>query len=101
MFDIVERLRKLMVHRTAPIDIERNEAADEIERLRAALEFYRDPVAWKKLHDPNDDVRVPDFYRETSFGDTAEGALDSQQKSQQSARDAAHDADSSWMELEK
>lgn len=43
--------------------------------LRAALEFYRNPFAWKKLHDPHDDVRVPDFYSETSFGDTAAEAL--------------------------
>lgn len=53
---------------------------ESCERLRAALEFYRDPVAWKKLHDPHDDVRVPDFYSETSFGDTAEVALGHQQQ---------------------
>lgn len=49
--------------------------AAEIKRLRAALEFYRDPVAWKKKHDPNNDIQIPDFYSETSFGDTAEVAL--------------------------
>jgi len=54
------------------------ECAAEIERLRAALEFYRDPFAWKKMHDPEDDVRVPDFYNETCFGDTAEAALNEQ-----------------------
>lgn len=42
---------------------------------REALEFYADPFAWKKLHDPDDVVRVPDFYSETSFGDTAAAAL--------------------------
>lgn len=52
----------------------------EIERLRVALEFYRDPFTWKKKHDPGDDVQVPDFYSETSFGDTAEVALAVQQK---------------------
>lgn len=48
---------------------------DENKMLREALEFYRDPVAWKKLYDPDDDVRVPDFYSELCFGDTAEAAL--------------------------
>jgi hypothetical protein len=43
--------------------------------VREALEFYADPFAWKKKHDPGDDVRVPDFYSETSFGDTAVAAL--------------------------
>ncbi len=40
-----------------------------------ALEFYADPFAWKKKHDPDDVVRVPDFYSETSFGDTALEAI--------------------------
>ena len=43
--------------------------------LVAALEFYADPFAWKKKHDPEDLVRIPDFYSETSFGDTAIEAL--------------------------
>lgn len=50
-------------------------AKTEIERLRAALRFYADPYAWKKENDPDDDVHVPDFYSETSFGDTAVVAL--------------------------
>lgn len=47
----------------------------EIAGLRAALEFYADPVAWKAKHDPQNDIQVPDFYSETSFGDTAVAAL--------------------------
>lgn len=47
----------------------------EIERLRAALEFYADPASWKKQHDPDNDVQIPDFYSETSFADTAIAAL--------------------------
>jgi hypothetical protein len=43
-----------------------------------ALEFYADPFAWKKKHDPEDVVSVPDFYSETSFGDTARAALSAQ-----------------------
>jgi hypothetical protein len=46
-----------------------------VAELEGALRFYADPFAWKKLHDPEDVVRVPDFYSETSFGDTAEAAL--------------------------
>jgi hypothetical protein len=42
-----------------------------------ALEFYADPWTWKKLHDPEDLIRIPDFYSETSFGDTARTALSS------------------------
>ena len=42
---------------------------------RKALEFYADPFAWKKKHDPENDVQVPDFYSETSFGDMASEAL--------------------------
>lgn len=46
-----------------------------LPELVSALEFYADPWAWKKLHDPDDLVRIPDFYSETSFGDTARAAL--------------------------
>ena len=46
-------------------------AADMVK----ALEFYADPFVWKKKHDPDDAVSVPDFYSETSFGDTALAAL--------------------------
>jgi len=52
--------------------------ANEIEKpvaWRKALEFYADPFAWKKKHDPENDVQVPDFYSETSFGDMASEAL--------------------------
>ncbi len=48
-----------------------------IEELTKALRFYADPFAWKKQHDPADVIRVPDFYSETSFGDTAIAALPS------------------------
>lgn len=72
------------------------EAAAEITRLRAerdrllekgfdlieqrttaarVLSFYADPFAWKAAHDPENDISVPDFYSETSFGDTAAEAL--------------------------
>lgn len=43
--------------------------------MREALEFYADPFSWKAKHDPEDVVRIPDFYSETSFGDTAVEAL--------------------------
>lgn len=45
--------------------------AERLTETHAALLFYADPFAWKKLHDPENDVQVPDFYSETSFGDTA------------------------------
>ncbi len=48
---------------------------DLMATIRDALEFYTDPFAWKKKHDPDNDVQVPDFYSETSFGDTAGEAL--------------------------
>lgn len=47
----------------------------QTEQVREALEFYADPFAWKKKNDPEDVVRIPDFYSETSFGDTAIEAL--------------------------
>lgn len=50
-------------------------AESRLKIAREALEFYADPFAWKKLHDPEDDIRVPDFYSETSFGDTAIEAI--------------------------
>lgn len=40
-----------------------------------ALEFYADPFAWKKLNDPQDLIRIPDFYSEMSFGGAAAEAL--------------------------
>lgn len=49
--------------------------AQENERLRAVLKFYADPFAWKAKNDPENDVQVPDFYSETSFGDMASEAL--------------------------
>jgi hypothetical protein len=45
------------------------------ERMREALEFYADPFTWKKLHDPENDVQIPDFYSECCFGETAQAAL--------------------------
>lgn len=47
----------------------------ERDAMARALEFYADPFAWKKKYDPENYVQVPDFYSETSFGDTAERAL--------------------------
>jgi predicted enzyme related to lactoylglutathione lyase len=47
----------------------------ENARLRAALQFYADPFDWKKKHDRDDDMRIPDFYSEMCFGDTAREAL--------------------------
>ncbi len=44
--------------------------------LRKALEFYADPAAWKTKYDPHNDIQIPDFYSETSFGDTAIVALE-------------------------
>lgn len=43
--------------------------------LVEALEFYADPFAWKEKHDPEDLVRIPDFYSELSFGGAAAEAL--------------------------
>lgn len=51
----------------------RIDAADEIERLRAALRFYAEP--WKYTDCHGDDVHVPDFYSELDFGETARVAL--------------------------
>jgi len=50
------------------------EAADEIEQLRAALEFYADPARWMKVNGV-DDEQVPDFYDECNFGERALLAL--------------------------
>lgn len=63
--------------RVADLDHENRQLKAEIGRLRAALELYADPFAWKRKHDPDDEVRVPDFYSETDFGDTAKVALSS------------------------
>lgn len=67
-----------------PYAVRSSDALEELDRitaerdgLRKALEFYADPFAWKKQHDPENDVQVPDFYSETSFGDTARAALTS------------------------
>ena len=46
-----------------------------IKKLRAALEFYADPAAWKREHDPDDSVQIPDFYSETDFATMAIEAL--------------------------
>ncbi len=54
-----------------------NEVAEHIAEIESALRFYADPFAWKKQNDPADVIRVPDFYSETSFGDTALAALQS------------------------
>lgn len=50
-------------------------AESQLKIAREALRFYADPFAWKKLHDPENDLQIPDFYSETSFGDTAIVAL--------------------------
>lgn len=56
------------------------QAADRIEALQkriaeleAALRFYEDPFKYTDIH--GDDVRVPHFYSETDFGETARVAL--------------------------
>lgn len=48
------------------------EMLDE-RKIREALEFYSDPLKWKK--DNNSDIQIPDFYSELSFGDMADEAL--------------------------
>lgn len=84
--DIVERIEAERTARAEdplrPANPLLREAAAEITKLRAqrdaaarALSFYADPFAWKAAQDPNDDISVPDFYSETSFGDTAAEAL--------------------------
>lgn len=99
--DIVERLRKhvndrggtslengtwqMMLDAAAEIEDLRiaiggvnrdwNNAIAERDAAARALTFYADPFAWKAAHDPGDDISVPDFYSETSFGDTAVEAL--------------------------
>lgn len=50
-------------------------STDKIPLLVEALEFYADPFAWKEKHDPDDLVRIPDFYSELSFGGAAAEAL--------------------------
>ena len=63
------------------IKIGRAESAAEIARLRVrvaelegALRFYADPFKYTDIH--GDDVRVPHFYSETDFGETARVALE-------------------------
>lgn len=79
--DVLERIAKENISDpatddlTVPLAIELAEVRAQLASARKALEFYADPFAWKKLHDPEDVVRVPDFYSETSFGDTALVAL--------------------------
>ena len=41
--------------------------------LEEALRFYADPFKYTDIH--GDDVRVPHFYSETDFGETARVAL--------------------------
>jgi hypothetical protein len=43
--------------------------------IREALEFYAYPWAWKKIHDPQDIIGIPDFYSELSFGSAAKEAI--------------------------
>jgi hypothetical protein len=53
---------------------ERAEAAEaRIAALEGALRFYAEP--WKYTDCHGDDVRVPDFYSELDFGETAREAL--------------------------
>ena len=74
--DIVKRFE----HLGKAADLLKAQAA-EITRLRArvaelegALRFYADPFKYTDIH--GDDVRVPHFYSETNFGETARFALE-------------------------
>ena len=50
--DIVTRLRFALTHfRDDPQPVLLEEAADEIERLRAELDDYRERNAWVERHD--------------------------------------------------
>ena len=44
-----------------------------VAELEGALRFYADPFKYTDIH--GDDVRVPHFYSETDFGETARAAL--------------------------
>lgn len=44
-----------------------------VAELEGALRFYADPFKYTDIH--GDDVRVPHFYSETDFGETARIAL--------------------------
>lgn len=80
MIDIVKRLRDFNEIDEGKINDARFESADLIERqrealrvARAAMLFYANPFERTDLR--GDDVRVPDFYGELNFGETAEDAL--------------------------
>jgi hypothetical protein len=45
-----------------------------VAELEGALRFYADPFKYTDIH--GDDVRVPHFYSETDFGETARAALE-------------------------
>ena len=49
------------------------ELESRIAELEAALRFYANPFKYTDIH--GDDVRVPHFYDETDFGETARIAL--------------------------
>jgi hypothetical protein len=72
--DILERAKTYCASEDESNEIKRL-LCEEVERLRAALEMYADPFAWKKKHDPDNVFNVPDFYNEMCFGDTAVEAL--------------------------
>lgn len=71
--EALDRSHKDLGHRLA-------EAGRENAKLRETLAYYADPFAWKKAHDPDDDMRIPDFYSEMEFGDKAREALEQETK---------------------
>jgi hypothetical protein len=73
-----ERVEELLaIEGEAEILREENEGLRVIiKRMRAALEFYKDPIAWKRANDPHNDIQVPAFYDELCFGDEAADALE-------------------------
>lgn len=52
---------------------ELDKARTNLATARAALRFYANPFELTDIH--GDDVRVPDFYSELNFGETAEKTL--------------------------
>ena len=76
---VLERTERWIVTGCGPSPLDDIRAALVASRrmalLREALEFYADPFAWKELHDPQDIIRIPDFYSELSFGGAAAEAL--------------------------